>query len=358
MIEKIKSKLSALKNSRQVRLGIAAFLTALAIASATLLNCSIHTIKIFDGHETYTVRSLNNNIAMVMENITLKSKSYEILETKTSDNVTTVKISYVFPVHITQGDKTVTIDFCGGTVQEALNIAGFTPDEFDFVEPALDTQITKTCYIDYTDINYVESRNQETVPFSTEKVYSDKLKKGVEKVTAEGKDGVNEVISTEKFVNGVSVETSTQTVVLSQPINKKVTVGTKVTKKISANTSSSGYISTLSPQTEIELDENGIPVSYKSKMTVRATAYTHTGNRCSTGVKPQPGYIAVNPKVIPYGTKMFIKTTDGKYIYGYAVAADTGGFIKKHPTGIDLFFNTESECEKFGVRTAEIYILN
>ena len=93
-------------------------------------------------------------------------------------------------------------------------------------------------------------------------------------------------------------------------------------------------------------------------MKVRATAYTHTGNRCSTGVKPQPGYIAVNPKVIPYGTEMFIKTTDGKYIYGYAVAADTGGFIKRHPTGIDLFFDTEKECINFGVRTAEIYILN
>ncbi|MBR6564176.1 MAG: 3D domain-containing protein, partial [Clostridia bacterium] len=60
----------------------------------------------------------------------------------------------------------------------------------------------------------------------------------------------------------------------------------------------------------------------------------------------------------PYGTEMFIKTTDGKYIYGYAVAADTGGFIKRHPTGIDLFFDTEKECINFGVRTAEIYILN
>lgn len=354
MIEKIKSKLSASIKSRQLRLAIASFLTALAIASATLINCSIHTIKIFDGHETYTVRSLNNNVAMVMESIALKPKNFEILETKTLDNVTTVKISYLFPVHITQGDKTVTIDFYGGTVKDALHDAGFTPDEFDFVEPSLDTKITKTCYIDYTDINYVTTSKQETVPFDTQKVYSGELKKGSQKITTEGKNGLNEVILTEKFVNGVSVETSTQTVVLSKPVSEQVTVGTKVNK----NTySSSGYISTLAPSTEIQLDENGIPVNYKSKMTVRATAYTHTGNRCSTGVSPQPGYIAVNPKVIPYGTKMFIKTTDGKYIYGYAVAADTGGFVKKHPTGIDLFFNSESECQAFGVRTAEIYIL-
>ena len=55
--------------------------------------------------------------------------------------------------------------------------------------------------------------------------------------------------------------------------------------------------------------------------------------------------------------ELYIVTNDGIYIYGYAVAADTGGFIKRHPTGIDLFFDTESECRKFGVRSAEIYIL-
>ena len=92
-------------------------------------------------------------------------------------------------------------------------------------------------------------------------------------------------------------------------------------------------------------------------MTARATAYTYTGNNCSTGVAPQPGYIAVNPKVIPYGTKMYIKTADGSVIYGYAVAADTGGFVKNHPTGVDLFMSTRSACVNFGVRNVEIYIL-
>lgn len=354
MIEKIKSKLSAFTKSRQARLSIAAFLTAVAVASATLLNCSIHTIKIFDGHKTYTVRAFNNNVTLAMDSVALKSDDFEVLETKTKDSVTTVKISYNFPVHITQGDKTTTIDFVGGTVKEALAKAGITPDKYDFVEPALETEIDKETYIDYTDINYVKSTTKKKVPFETEKTYSSELKKGTKKVTAEGKDGVNKVIKTEKFVNGESVETKTKTVVLSKPVTKKVTVGTKVVKK---TTSTKGHISTLSPQNEIELDQNGVPVKYKSKMTVRATAYTHTGNPCSTGVMPKPGYIAVNPKVIPYGTKMFIKTTDGKYVYGYAVAADTGGFIKNHPTGIDLFFNSKSECRNFGVRTAEIYIL-
>ncbi len=350
MIKKIKSKVSALMFSRHVRLGLAALLCAVTVAATTLIHSSIHTIKIFDGETTYTVRSFNNNVAMVMNDVELDS-DYKVLEAKTNDRVTSVKISYGFPIYITRGDKTTETVFHGGTVKEALEQAGFAPDQYDFTQPSLDTQINDTCYIDYTDIDYVKTTTKETVPFKTKTVYSDKYKEGTKNVTREGTNGITEVTVTEKIVNGVSVSTTKTSKVITKPVAKTVTVGAKT------GTPKNGYISTLSPKVDIELDENGVPVNYKSKMKVRATAYTHTGNRCSTGVKPQPGYIAVNPKVIPYGTKMFIKTTDGKYIYGYAVAADTGGFVKKHPTGIDLFFDTESECRKFGVRTAEVYIL-
>ncbi len=352
MIEKIKSKLSALIKSRQLRLGSLALFTAAAIASATLLNCSIHTIRIFDGTKTYTVRSLDNNIALAIETAELTSEEYEVTEAETKDKMTSVKISYGYPVYITCGDKTHEIMFFDGTVESALKEAGFTPDKYDFVEPALDTLITETTYIDYTNVDYIKSTKTETIPHGTKKVYTTKLKEGAKKVTREGKDGVKKITLVEKLVNGVSVETEESYKVVTKPVSEKVSVGKKAAKA-----STKGHVSTLSPKKEIELDKNGVPVNYKSKMKVRATAYTHTGNRCSTGVKPQPGYIAVNPKVIPYGTEMFIKTTDGKYIYGYAVAADTGGFVKRHPTGIDLFFDTESECRTFGVRTAEIYIL-
>ncbi len=182
------------------------------------------------------------------------------------------------------------------------------------------------------------------------------MNKGTSKTTKSGSEGLKTVYYTEKMVNGVCVEKNiTGSEVVTEAVNAQLTVGNKTT---AVNTSSSvNCISTLTPSAPIQLDANGVPVNYKSKMTVRATAYTYTGNKCSTGVAPQPGYIAVNPKVIPYGTKMYIKTVDGKYIYGYAVAADTGGFIKKHPTGVDLFFPTESACQSFGVRYAEIYIL-
>lgn len=119
------------------------------------------------------------------------------------------------------------------------------------------------------------------------------------------------------------------------------------------------YVSTLKPSTDFELTADGIPVNYKKLITGKASAYTYgDGNKTATGKGVRPGYVAVNPKIIPYGTKLFIRTPDGKYMYGYASAEDTGGFIYwSNPRVVDLFFTSESACRTFGVRNIEIYVL-
>ncbi len=160
MIEKIKYHLFSFFKSKQVRVSAISFLTALTIAVVTLLNCSIHTIKVFDGEKTYVVRSLNNNVASVMSGLKLKSQNYSVLETKVSNRLTQVNISYGYPVYVTMGDQTFEIEFFGGTVRDVFKNADITVDEFDFVEPALDTVITDTIYIDYTDIEYVNGSYQ------------------------------------------------------------------------------------------------------------------------------------------------------------------------------------------------------
>ena len=59
--------------------------------------------------------------------------------------------------------------------------------------------------------------------------------------------------------------------------------------------------------------------------TATAVAYSaRPGAGTASGRKAIPGHIAVNPNVIPYGTKLYITTPDNKVVYGYAVAADTG----------------------------------
>lgn len=358
MIEKLKYCLTRFFSCRQMRIGCIAVLTAITVAVCTLLSGSIYTVNIFDGERNYTVRTLNNNVTYVLESLALKSDSYNIEDTRTTGRTTSIEIAYTYPVFITYGDKTVEVSFKGGTVADALKSANIVVDEFDFVEPALDTAITETVYIDYTNIDFVNGSYTESIPFATETVYSNNSPKGEVKTLSAGVNGVKKIDYTEKLVNGVSVEkTVTNTSVVTAAVNAKQQVGTKVVNSAVKTSADVKSVSVLSPANPIELDANGNPVNYKSKMTVRATAYTYTGNNCATGVAPKPGYIAVNPKVIPYGTKLYIKSPDGRVVYGYAVAADTGGFIRKHPTGVDLFMASKSACISFGVRNMEIYIL-
>lgn len=334
------------------------FISCAAILCGTVfVGTSAKTVLISDGEKTYAVHSVTGDVDAALKCAGI-TEEFEILETEVRNNRTDVKIAYTFPVHITVGKETVTVNTIPATVGTILSKAGFTVDKDDMVEPSKNKKITKTTYIDYTDIEYVNGSYTEAIPHTMETVYSSSQLKGVT-TTVAGKDGVQQITYVEKLVNGVSAEKIVkQTLTLSAAVNGKNIVGTFVPKAPAVTTIGNiKTISTLTPPYNIELDANGVPVNYTKRMTVQATAYTYTGHNCSTGVAPQPGYVAVNPKYIPYGTRMFIKSSDGRYIYGYAVAADTGGFIKTRPTNIDLFFSTKSACTAFGRRNIEVYIL-
>jgi 3D (Asp-Asp-Asp) domain-containing protein len=98
---------------------------------------------------------------------------------------------------------------------------------------------------------------------------------------------------------------------------------------------------------------------YKKVLKMRATAYSAKepglNSTTASGMKAVKGVVAVDPKVIPLGTKVYVETSDGRFIYGNAVAADTGGAIKG--SKIDLCMNTVAECNRFGVRDVNVYIL-
>jgi len=84
-------------------------------------------------------------------------------------------------------------------------------------------------------------------------------------------------------------------------------------------------------------------------MTMVATAYTYTGDPTATGVWPYVGGVAVDPQVIPLGSRLYIEG------YGPAVAVDTGGLIKGNR--VDVFFETAEECFQWGKRQVKVYLL-
>ena len=80
-----------------------------------------------------------------------------------------------------------------------------------------------------------------------------------------------------------------------------------------------------------------------------ATAYTWTGHKTATGTWPTVGTVAVDPKTIPLGSRLYIEG------YGEAVAADTGGDIVGNR--IDLYMDTEAECWQWGRRQVEVRVI-
>ena len=87
------------------------------------------------------------------------------------------------------------------------------------------------------------------------------------------------------------------------------------------------------------------------EMKVRATAYCNDPIT-STGKKPRPYHtLAVDPKIIPYGTRVYIPEFNKVFI-----AEDTGGAIKNNR--IDIYMNNEYECRQWGIRNITIIILN
>ena len=77
-------------------------------------------------------------------------------------------------------------------------------------------------------------------------------------------------------------------------------------------------------------------------------------NKTATGTKPRPGTIAVDSKVIPYGSKIIIIYEDGTVEYG--IAEDCGGLIKGNI--IDVFRQTYKEAVKHGRREATVIWYN
>lgn len=119
----------------------------------------------------------------------------------------------------------------------------------------------------------------------------------------------------------------------------------------------------MAPQQTEQVAPNVQPEEAEAKkvLNITATAYApgphdnaRWGNKTHMGTQIRPGVIAVDPRVIPLGSKVMIKYPDGTK--EYAVAEDTGGAIKGHR--IDVAKWTVKEAYRFGVKPVKVYVLN
>ena len=108
---------------------------------------------------------------------------------------------------------------------------------------------------------------------------------------------------------------------------------------------------------EVDINENYNSeegFSYKAVMAMEATAYLPTDGSgeglTAMGIPATYGVVAVDPSIIPLGTRVYIPG------YGEAIAADTGGAIIGYC--IDLCMESYAECMNFGRRVVTVYVLD
>lgn len=225
-------------------------------------------------------------------------------------------------------------------VQDLLVSEGIKYDKNDIVTKDLDEKLNDGMEIEIINVTEEIIKESKSVPFEVSVLEDEDLLKGQTKIEEEGKAGENQLVYKVTYHNGKPVKkTFVEEVVFEKPINKVVKKGTKVEE-----------VKVASSRGESSRNIYSNTNSKGRHMSVVATAYTGD-SLTSTGKKPRWGTISVDPKVIPYGTKVYIPQFDKIFI-----AEDCGGAIKGNK--IDIFMNDESSVYNWGRKTIDIYIVD
>lgn len=257
-------------------------------------------------------------------------------------------------ITVTADGETETYLVPEGTLEEALAYIGITLGGDDEINPGVDQTTEEGMEVTVDRVEYRDVTIGEEIPFQSTTQQTDKLYKGEKEVATKGEAGERTVVTKEKLVNGEVAETEiVSNEITREPVNEVILVGTKEKPAPkptgTATVGGDGYLT----------DHNGKRVAYKSVLTGSCTAYSAAdgGSVTSTGRPAAFGLVAVNPNVIPYGTRLYICSPDGSFVYGYAIAADTGGALMSGRVLVDVFYDSIAQCYTFGRRTMSVYVL-
>lgn len=311
---------------------------------------SAHTVTVVaDGMAKSTVVYEGQTIADALQACGVTVDSNDKLTAPTTKQVSAdmvIEVTRQHAVKFTADGETKNLLVEDTTVSALLAEQGITLGKDDVVTPDLSTKITADTDVTVQRVKYEEVTAEEAIPFTETVTNDSSLPRGVTRVDVQGQDGVQKVTRRNKIVDGVVTESTVlSSTVLKEAVNQVSRVGTK---------DPNGYATIESDGTVY--DQNGNKVNYTKLLTGKCSAYTG-GGITATGAPAAFGRVAVNPNVIPYGTKLFICSPDGKVVYGYAVASDTGGACMRNTIIADLYYDTLSECYQIGVRNMNVYIL-
>lgn len=219
------------------------------------------------------------------------------------------------------------------TIGEIISKLSLTLDDNDVMNYALTDLVEDNMLIEINRIETKTYTETESVPYSTQTIESQTIPKGTKIVVQKGVEGSVTRTITEKYINGnLDTKTVNEELYTSDPVEEIVKVGVGGTYT----------------------DSKGNTYAYSYYIDVTATAYGDLSGVTATGNRVKLGTIAVDPSVIPLGTKVYLTGSYGDL--GVCMADDTGGAIKGNK--IDVYLGNDYwVLRQFGRRSMRVYIL-
>lgn len=266
---------------------------------------------------------------------------------KTLEDDLELSVTRAFPVAVESLSHVTLLNMTGGTVGQALSLAGVKAGVEDELSSLPFESVTPGMKIRHVDveISYPYESNKNIVTLYYREIaqkdssmynYKDPV------VIQEGKNGRKEVTRRVISKNGVVVSREiVDQRVLEPAVDEIVRIGTKVHYQTS-------YVGETRTFNRHNINRPVDGQGGWKKMTVHAVTGYASGTRTATGTKPKLGTIAVNTKLIPFYTQIYVPG------YGYGTALDTGAFRNyagEKANAIDLWFNTRAEAIRWGRKT-------
>ena len=269
----------------------------------------------------------------------------EVYYTAFAGSLASLNIERAFSVTIEADGQEYPVKMVVGTVADALERAGITLEGDDYTEPALSAMVTAGSKIEVHRVEYQDKVETQAVPYDTEYVYTSLYFRNTNRATTlqHGSEGQQTVTTRERWVDGE----------LENSVVTDVTTTVEPTDHV---VKTYGAGAPVSPLTGPDGTTNA-PASYSKVLTGKATGYYSKSGKGSSGLGLGYGTVAVDPDVIPYGTLLYITSTDGSFVYGYAVATDTGIAVQDGRILVDLFYETYAESVINGAINVNVYVV-
>ncbi|HSP20712.1 MAG TPA: ubiquitin-like domain-containing protein [Planococcus sp. (in: firmicutes)] len=345
----------------------------------------------FEQAKEYTVNvdgkkaaawTTNNTVREILEKAAIKITKHDKVSPGLDEEIdadTAVSVEKAYEVTVLDGLEEKKVWSTSTTVADFLKQNKVSLSELDRVENGLDEMVLPNSEVKVVRVEKVTDVVEDSVKFAVETKKDSSILKGKEKVVQQGQNGV--VSKTYEVIkeNGKEVKRELKDKkIVKEPKKQLTAVGTKViVASVSRGASTKAEAPAAAPKTtapKAAAPKTAAPKAAAPKtaavaasapaepagrtLIVSATAYTASCTGCSgitaTGInlKTNPGLkvIAVDPNVIPLGSKVYVEG------YGYAVAGDTGGAIKGNK--IDLFMAKQSSAIAFGRQQVKVTVLN